>query len=81
MNLRRGLFRAWLVGSVIWIGVSIWRLDFSCFFATYPWCKWWVVSPWLSSTHLGVLAITFGVPIAAFILGVMVSWVTKGFHN
>ena len=85
MNLRRGLFRAWVVASVVWVGACILRYNFSCFFGSYSGCEWWAyptlnyyVSP---NDYVEVLAKTFGVPIAAFVIGIAALWAAKGFQE
>jgi hypothetical protein len=81
MNIRRGLFRIWLVASLAWIVSSFWMFDYSCFFGHYPWCDWWVVSPLLSSTYVEVLVKTFGPPLVALVGGMAAFWSVAGFKS
>jgi hypothetical protein len=81
MNWRRGLFRLWLLASVLWVGGCLWLLDYSCFFGAYPWCNWWVVRPLLSSTYAEVLAKTFGPPVILFLIGYALLWIGRGFRS
>jgi hypothetical protein len=86
MNIGRGLFRLWLIASVVWVGACLLRFDFSCFFGSYPWCEWWMlhrVHYYFSSNneYVETLALTFGVPIVAFIIGAAILWAVKGFQR
>lgn len=81
MNWRRGLFRLWIVGTVAWVFFTIWSGDLSCFVGSYPWCGWWVVSPWWQSTYLGALAKVFGIPMLVLAVGVAIGWAMGGFHS
>ena len=81
MNWRRGLIRLWIVGSIAWVLFTVWSGDLSCFVGSYPWCAWWIVSPWWQSTYLAALAKVFGTPILVLSLGAAISWVVGGFHD
>ncbi len=78
MNVRRGLFRVWLVLSIAWVAANVWRLDFSCLRGAekdLPWCEA------QAHSYLKVLSIMIGVPLAAFILGRVIGWIFDGFRS
>jgi hypothetical protein len=79
--MRRGLIRIWLIASLAWLASMAWRGDFSCFFGSYPWCGWWVVSPWWQSTYLEVFEKAFGVPLLVLITGTALRWAVRGFRS
>jgi hypothetical protein len=82
LRITRGLFRLWLVFSLAWIVGCLWILDFSCFFkfTSGPWCDYWIVYPLTSSTYVKYLAVTFGVPLGALVLGSALVWAFRGFR-
>jgi hypothetical protein len=74
MNLRRGLFRLWIVIAVLWIGVAVWFLGEVAF---SPWPGHLVNGP----TRTQSLLIIFVPPIALFGLGFVCIWVARGFFR
>jgi len=75
-----GLFTLWLLASSLWVGMCLSQIDYSCFFGSHPSCESWVARPFLSSTYVQVLAITFGVPLAILALGLATRWIMAGFR-
>jgi hypothetical protein len=47
MNIRRGLFRLWIVLTALWIAFALWADDFSCFYGGGPWCHYWTVKDYV----------------------------------
>jgi hypothetical protein len=74
------VFALWLFVSSLWIGMCISQIDFICFFGNHPECASWVAQPFMSSTYVEVLAITFGIPLAILILGLAFQWIMGGFR-
>ena len=83
MNWTRGLFRAWLVLSALWLVGCIWALDYSCFLGAEgrPWCRWWVVSPLSQSTYVHRLLVGLAPPIGVLLIGFAVLWIGRGFRS
>ncbi len=65
MNIRRGLFRLWVITAAIWVGVIVvfWLID-------AEWEKIWIA-----------LAVGIGPPIAALAMGKAAFWVASGFKE
>jgi len=59
----------------------VWQGDFSCFVGSYPWCDWWVVSPWWQSTYLLTIAKAIGIPALVFGGGLAILWISAGFKT
>jgi len=68
MNWKRGLFRAWLVLSVLWCAFGFW-LASDC-----------IVDDTCSAGRLGAIAFVLSVPAAVFLLGLALLWVGRGFR-
>lgn len=78
MNLRAGLFRLWLVLSLIWFCVHLWRNDaVGCLLSSgsgRPWCAY-------RDTHY--YATLFGEASLPFLVGIgvlLAIWVIAGFQ-
>jgi len=92
MNLRRGLFRVWLVVSVIWLawwGTYLWnsRLEatedktgrqFVAFHTDFG-VPWREVRDFGFVDYLSVLAIGFGIPLLVLAVGCGLTWAAAGF--
>jgi hypothetical protein len=74
------VFALWLFASSLWITMCVTQIDYICFFGHHPQCASWVAQPFLTSTYVEVLAITFGIPIAVLILGLAFQWIMGGFR-
>jgi hypothetical protein len=83
MNWTRGLFRFWVLGSVLWVlfvGSTIdwtdWTTTLGCSSAASgPWCDY------RSLRRLDVLITALGYPLAAFASGAALLWAIRGFNN
>ncbi len=87
MNLMRGLFRLWILVSVLWVGFSGWRFWGSCMPGQDGelWCATGV-EDWVTRLkYFGlreafhVAAFTLGLPLALFVIGLAAVWVGRGF--
>jgi hypothetical protein len=75
MNVRRGLFRLWIVLAVLWIGFMLATGNYDCFYGSKgPWCDYWT-----AETYIKKVAGVFGPPLAILILGWVGFWVASGF--
>lgn len=61
--MERGLFRLWLVGSVIWVAIALWAFQSMAYSLSDP----------------PVLAEIFGIPAAIGLFTVALVWAFKGF--
>src|SRR5271166_908276 len=82
MNIRRGLFRTWVIGSVVWIGINVWSDDFVCLFR-HPACisEWKVVSPFWATPEFQFVQRTLGIPVIMFVAGLAINWAMRGFRR
>jgi hypothetical protein len=77
MNWRRGMFRLWLVASVLWIGLM----------SVAGYAR--IIVPWrngadfisISSDIAQFFAVAFGPVLAVLMIGTMVGWVLSGFRR
>jgi hypothetical protein len=83
MNWKQGLYRAWMIGSVIWIAYLLWELVLVCRFAYSnnqpPLCQdphHGDLSTWLTLAILGI-----GGPLAVLVLGHVLNWIRRGFAD
>lgn len=84
MNVHRGLFRAWIAGSAIYIGadtIAYWSARataFGCLTRTNvgPWCNYWAASDYVRLAGEIVLP-----PASTLLLGLLLIWVLNGFRN
>ena len=82
MNLRRGLFRLWLVVSALWVVFAVafdwrsWSTAIGCLLddTSSPWCKYWDLSDYAQG-----FLISFGPPFALFGIGAGLLWAAYGF--
>jgi hypothetical protein len=74
------VFALWLGASSLWIGMCVTQIDYICFFGSHPQCASWVAQPFMTSTYVEVLALTFGIPAAVLILGLAFQWIMGGFR-
>jgi hypothetical protein len=93
MQIGRGLFRLWVVASVLWVlvvGVMTWQTwpaqtDFFDAFKstppdtdTPPWAK---PDPGARDELISASYIAVAPPVAALILGMSLLWVVRGFRS
>lgn len=77
MNLRRGLFRLWLLVSAVWIVVGAWLRNIVCEFGlphygNGPWCMY-QAQDW--ALHAQTLVMLTGPPALVGLVG----WAAAGF--
>jgi hypothetical protein len=79
--MRTGLFRLWLVGSLLWIGYCAWRSDLTCWwrFETEPWCRDPVTD--LFSYYRSIALRMIGAPLLAGLGIIAALWVGAGFRR
>jgi hypothetical protein len=75
MNWKRGLWRVWMVGSVIWIGYWYWEIWLICRFGVYPPPRCANEIPWT-----GLAIISLGGPLIALEVGLVAVWIVRGFR-
>lgn len=76
MNVRRGLFRIWVALTITWLVFCAWIDAFACFHRGGPWCDYWTWENYVRSA-----AFIFGLPLAAFALGLILLWIGAGFRS
>ena len=89
MNLRRGLFRCWLVVSGVWLVAYVWYLWAHCWYLSDDTAMCWLgYSDWAKPIsyftlldYVRLIAIALGVPIAALVLGAASWWAIIGFGH
>jgi hypothetical protein len=89
MNVRRGLFRVWLVASILWAAFATWSFWNSCVPGPdgWLWCAtgqddWIMEMRYFKLTDaMRLAAWLLGAPLAAFIAGAAGLWVTAGFSR
>jgi len=89
MNIRSGLFRAWLALSITWIGYSAWHSDIACPLelirfhtgAGGVWCKIQNARP-MVFYYYGNLALKMvGIPALAFAAFAAANWIWRGIRS
>jgi hypothetical protein len=82
MNLRRGLFRLWIIVAVLWVAAATWAL-WDRFFD--PWVDFPAAVPsdqeTLEYQRLYALALIVVPPIALFVVSLVCFWVARGFRQ
>jgi hypothetical protein len=76
VKYRRGLFRIWIVASVVWLTAVLILKDYSCWWRKGPWCGFWALS-----TYLDDALILLGPPIGLFVAGELLFWIASGFDG
>jgi hypothetical protein len=84
MKSRAGIFRLWVLLSVVWAGAILWRSDLSCSLKTAlgitaPWCQFPLVDSQDYYSHLALRIV--GAPVVAAIGILAVLWVIEGFKK
>lgn len=84
MRLHNGIYRLWLLLSLIWMGAIVWRSDLSCSLknglgVTAPWCQFPLVDAQDYYSHLALRL--FSAPIVAGIGILALAWVIEGFRR
>lgn len=76
MNLARGLFRVWVVGSVIWTGYWLWDWVLICQFTFDPPERCLRPVPW---EGLAIIVLLY--PVLALLAGRVLIWMVRGFRR
>jgi hypothetical protein len=75
MNIRRGLFRAWLIASAVWVGLRAWHYAFNtCLLG----CKHPEIVIYAPRWDEAITNIIAG-PIAIVLVGYAILWIVQGF--
>ena len=82
MNWKRGLYRVWIIGSIIWIGYWVWNIIVDCSF-TYArnqpaLCQDPRHGNWATLLSLAVVCLSG--PLVVLAIGHILNWVRKGFR-
>ena len=85
-NLGRGLFRVWMVVSLLWMGWNIWYFfDLDCLFGLSARCYSRIIlNPNYVDpvNHYLVFALkAFGLPLSALVVGAAAFWTLSGFQR
>ena len=77
MKRQRGIFRLWVLGSIIWIAFWSWRRDLICeldlpHFGSGPWCFY---QSWDVAFHVTTAVLLLGPPALFGLIG----WVAMAF--
>ena len=87
MNVKKGIFRAWIVASVCWFIVTTLRIILHCdLYGTALWCNWgygfWGYGEKLAEEWPSViLTLYFGPPALVYLIGLAAWWTLKGFRQ
>jgi hypothetical protein len=81
MSWRRGFFRLWIVASIAWVAFWVWRTPLTCFYGSYPWCGYYVLSLPHPFDYLKIYGTVFGVPLATLAAGAGFGWALTGFRR
>lgn len=77
---KRGLVRLWVLGSFLWAGYWLYKLQLTCAFWFAPWCEFPVHVDWPNnSMALGLALVLLSGPVLALLLGLGTIWAIKGF--
>ena len=86
MNVKAGLTRAWLMGSLAWALYCAWHSELACSLAsigfTVPggqWCAFPVADP--LTYYAGLAAKMVGLPLAVWLIGAAGNWILTGFRR
>jgi hypothetical protein len=86
MNVKAGVTRAWLVGSLAWVLYCAWQSDIACPLALVgidipsgPWCEFQNAEPF--SYYGGLILKMAALPTAAWLVGAASYWVLIGFRG
>jgi hypothetical protein len=95
MNLRHGLFRTWLVGSLVWFCGWLFYVWYTCEDRIIPgdpghyhtFCRTSLFDDWETQpkdftfwSYLSILGSGLALPLAAFVLGLGFLWAAEGFR-
>jgi hypothetical protein len=75
MNIRRGLWRVWLVASFIWVVWTMWELSKTCVLGCKISDSLVIYHPAIGNAVLEALSVPIGLLLAAY----LVRWVRRGF--
>jgi hypothetical protein len=80
MNIRRGLWRLWLVLTVAWLGLVIWTTPElqTCLFRIGSGLR---CDNWTTHDYIAAVGVLFGGPVALLVIGWAVFWITSGFKR
>ncbi|MFN0218911.1 MAG: hypothetical protein ACKVP4_08880 [Hyphomicrobium sp.] len=83
MNIWRGVWRVWIVGSLVWIAVLLWRNDPLCPLSAIglqikvgPWCEQ------RDADYYGnLVTVMLGAPLLVALGLFVAKWIIEGFVN
>lgn len=79
-HYRTGLFRFWLVASVLWFALTAWRIDALCLFgissSAEPWCSAPIAQP--AAVAVQAITLLFGPPLILAAVSVGGLWIAAG---
>ena len=91
MNIRRGLFRVWVVASAAWLVVDSSAKNLPCKLSHYslPWCNGWdqflpvdASQPNdIPETNIHACVVLFGIPLLSLLVGAALLWAAAGFER
>ena len=78
-NWRRGLFRLWLLASLMWAGYWLYNLQLTCAFWFAPWCEAPAHVDWPNGNMLlGLAMVLLSGPIFMLVVWWVTRWVIRG---
>jgi len=88
VKLKRGLFRLWIVVSLVWVAGWVGYIRATCVTIVYrEYCRTGLFGEWLSPlpftlwNYANIAAVAVGVPVAILVLGVGLLWAGDGFAS
>jgi hypothetical protein len=83
LNLRRGLFRIWITGSIAWVAFTIWHSplarDLSEIFFSERTFRFTLL--WSTSENIDQVLWIIGPPFAVLLAALSLRWIAKGFRR
>lgn len=84
MNIRRGLWRAWAILSLLWVALVAWSVDIPCLMGMNPtgtkdWCEAALVNP--GPIWAEALTVMASGPLISAAAGLAIAWVVAGFRR
>jgi len=84
MNLRRGLLRAWVIFSAVWVVGALIYVDPACMTGfDITGTKWWCKFPYADPVQVYTSAAltVLGPPVVIMLAGLAVAWIVRGFKG